>query len=135
MGVEEHSTGEEVGPSALRGKPRKLVVRPKEGAVLVGRWVEDDPPLMGSFVKSQLCRWVKGAREGPGNTSTLRLEKVKILILILERKAASSIILSVLTGPHPIFTGPCVHAGRGESSCGELHSGSTGGSSQDGDGR
>ena len=49
VGVEEHSTGEEVGSSALRGKPRKLVVRPKEGAVLVGRWVDDDTPLMASF--------------------------------------------------------------------------------------
>ena len=37
MGVEEHSTGEEVGSLGLRGKPRKLVVRPKEGDVLVGR--------------------------------------------------------------------------------------------------
>ena len=37
VGVEEHSTGEEVGSSGLRGKPRKLVVRPKEGDVLVGR--------------------------------------------------------------------------------------------------
>ena len=42
MGVEEHSTGEEVGSSALRGKPRKLVVRPKEGDVLVGRCPDDD---------------------------------------------------------------------------------------------
>ena len=42
VGVEEHSTGEEVGSSGLRGKPRKLVVRPKEGAFLVGRWVDDD---------------------------------------------------------------------------------------------
>ena len=37
VGVEEHSTGEEVGSSGLRGKPRKLVVRPNEGDVLVGR--------------------------------------------------------------------------------------------------
>ena len=37
LGVEEHSTGEEVGPSALRGKPRRLAVRPKEGDLLVGR--------------------------------------------------------------------------------------------------
>ena len=46
VGVEEHSTGEEVGSSALRGKPRKLVVRPKEGDLLVGRWADDDTPLM-----------------------------------------------------------------------------------------
>ena len=40
VGVEEHCTGEEVGSSALRGKPRKLVVRPKEGDLLVGRWAD-----------------------------------------------------------------------------------------------
>ena len=57
VGVEEHSTGEEVGTEALRGKPRRLVVHPREGEVLLGRWVA-------------------GRREGPGTASGPWLEKV-----------------------------------------------------------
>ena len=55
VGVEEPSTGEEVGSSGLRGKPRKLVVRPKEGDLLVGRWADDDDVIFWETRVSLNC--------------------------------------------------------------------------------